>query len=634
MQPLVPEDPSHIGPYRLIARLGSGGMGRVYLARSKGGRTVAVKLVHAEFALHPAFRRRFTREVAAARKVGGEWTAPVLDADTEAKHPWVATGYVPGPPLDKVVNGAFGPLPPASVHVLAHRLALALQAIHEEGLVHRDLKPANILLTVDGPRVIDFGLARGYTASLGGSLTEPGTVLGTPAFMSPEQVRGETVTRASDLFSLGSVLTYAATGRLAFQGSEPINVMYHIAHEEPDLTGVPDELVDPVGRCLAKEPEQRPSVRELLDLTRHAVARAWLPAELLVRLGRDAARLLDAEAHLAESEPLAPVSVPAHATTFPDLRAFDTAGHEGHRRDLLDVPEAGIAPPSVRSAPEPRRRPWLPYAFSAAALAVVGALLVVPSLLGLGGSSDDTDPLRGRWRGSWMIGPWSWEGRLTSHNNLVEGNSVHLVASQGQLTCWGESRVLSRDGDAVVLGKTEVYDVLPKGHSAEDCAFGDQQTLSAEDEDTVVWKWSRPDPFGASDPYEVEVRMGRTDDEPALGPVPSAYVGTWDNGQGLHLTISPYGIDAAESVVVLDTRSSTRCVWHADVFAIEEDRDLVYGPLHVDRAISHKSCRRAGLHRARLSSGGGTLSVSPYQEDTGTLPASETLHLQRVGPRL
>lgn len=552
----------------------------------------------------------------------------MLDADTEAQNPWVATGYVPGPPLDKVVDGDFGPLPPASVHVLAHRLALALQAIHEEGLVHRDLKPANILLTVDGPRVIDFGLARGYTASLGGSLTEPGTVLGTPAFMSPEQVRGETVTRASDLFSLGSVLTYAATGRLAFQGSEPINVMYHIAHEDPDLTGVPDELVDPVGRCLAKDPEQRPSVRELLDLTRHAVARAWLPAELLIRLGRDAARLLDAEAHLAESEPLAPVSVPTHAMTFPDLRAFDTAGQEGHLRDLLDVPEAGIAPPSVVSVPEPRRRPWLPYAFSAAALAVVGTLLVVPSLLGLGGSSDDKDPLQGRWRGSWMIGPWSWEGWLTSRNNLVEGRSVHFVASQGQLTCWGESKVLSRDGDAVVLGKVKVFDVLPKDYSAEDCAFGDQQTLSADDEGTVVWKWSRPDPFDASALYEVEVRLGEHDDE--LVPVPSAYIGTWDNGQGLHLTISPHGIDAEGGVVVLDTRSSTRCVWHGDVFTIEENRDLLYGPLYVDREVSDKSCRRVGLHRARLSRRGDGLSVSPYREDTGTVPDSEMPHLQRV----
>jgi hypothetical protein len=176
----------------------------------------------------------------------------------------------------------------------------------------------------------------------------------------------------------------------------------------------------------------------------------------------------------------------------------------------------------------------------------------------------------------------------------------------------------------------KVYDVLPKSHSAEDCAFGDRQTLSAEDEGTVVWKWSRPDPFDASALYEVEVRLGERDDE--LVPVPSSYLGTWDNGQGLHLTISPYGIDAAGSVVVLDTRSSTRCVWHGNVFTIEENRDLLYGPLHVDRAISDKSCRRAGLHRARLSSGGDRLSVSPYQEDTGTIPASEMLQLQRVGP--
>ncbi|SPF06394.1 serine/threonine-protein kinase [Streptomyces sp. MA5143a] len=627
MKPLAPEDPSHIGPYRLIARLGSGGMGRVYLARSKGGRTVAVKLVHADFALHPAFRRRFAREVGAARKVGGEWTAPVLDADTEAKNPWVATGYVPGPPLNQVVDGDFGPLPSASVHVLAHRLALALQAIHEEGLVHRDLKPANILLTVDGPRVIDFGLARGYTASLGGSLTEPGTVLGTPAFMSPEQVRGETLTQASDLFSLGSVLVYAATGRLAFQGSEPINVMYHIAHEDPDLSGIPDELVDPLGRCLAKSPEQRPSLRELLDLTRHAVARAWLPAELLVRLGRDAARLLDAEAHLAESEPLAAVSVPTHATTSHDLRAFDYDEVKGPRRDLLDVPEAGITPPSIRSAAEPRRRPWLRCAGAATALALAGALLVVPSLRGLAESAENADSLQGSWNGKWILEEWSWEIRLTARSNLVAGRSVHFIMSHGSVTCWGESRVLSRDRNTVVLGKPRWIDTLPRTDSEETCILGDRQTLSVQQNGSAVWKWSRPGVYDKSTMHEVEVTL-TTDGQELL---PAAYSGTWDDGRGMHLTIHGDAVDAAGSVSVLDTRSGARCVWHANVFTVEANHDILYGPLYVDREVSDRSCRRAGLHRARLSPDGYTLSVSLYQEDTEAAPTSETAQLQRVG---
>ncbi|MFJ8845890.1 serine/threonine-protein kinase [Streptomyces cyaneofuscatus] len=170
MEGLTSEDPSGIGPYRLFARLGEGGMGRVYLARSPDGDTVAVKLVRREIAAQDEFRRRFTREVRAARRVGGRWTASVLDADVAAEVPWLATEYVPGPTLRDVVKGDFGPLPSASAHVLANRMGLALAAIHGAGLVHRDLKPSNILLTTDGPRVIDFGIAHALDGSHDGSL--------------------------------------------------------------------------------------------------------------------------------------------------------------------------------------------------------------------------------------------------------------------------------------------------------------------------------------------------------------------------------------------------------------------------------------------------------------------------------
>ncbi|KUO16916.1 hypothetical protein AQJ91_33390 [Streptomyces dysideae] len=208
--------------------------------------------------------------------------------------------------------------------------------------------------------------------------------------------------RASDVFSLGSVLTYAVTGRLPFpgEGAGVHSVMFHIAYEEPDLDGLPDGLVDLVRQCLAKEPEQRPSVRELIDRTRHAVARAWLPGELLARLGRDAARLLDAEVHLAEWDPVPAVSVPPHATTFPDLRDFDAGDATGRSRDVLNLPEAGIRPPSVRRVEEPRpRRTWLRIAVPSMAQAVVRALFLVPSLLGLGGAYDEDDPLTGWWEG-------------------------------------------------------------------------------------------------------------------------------------------------------------------------------------------------------------------------------------------
>lgn len=209
MQPLGVDEPTVVGPYRLLGRLGSGGMGRVYLGRSAGGRTVAVKIVHPHFALDEEFRARFRREVEAARRVGGAWTAPVLDADPEAPVPWVATGYAAGPSLAAAVADT-GPLPVASVRVLGAGLAEALGAVHVLGLVHRDVKPSNVLLTLDGPLLIDFGIARATDGTA--SLTSTGVSVGSPGYMSPEQILGKAVTGAADVFSLGAVLVYAATG--------------------------------------------------------------------------------------------------------------------------------------------------------------------------------------------------------------------------------------------------------------------------------------------------------------------------------------------------------------------------------------------------------------------------------------
>jgi len=239
-------------------------MGLVYLGRSEAGRTVAVKVVQAEHAQHPEFRKRFAREVEAARRVGGEWTAAVLDADTDAPVPWVATQYIPGPDLTTVVARDFGPLPEHAVRTLAHRLAVALQSVHGAGLIHRDLKPSNVLVTVDGPRVIDFGIARAMDSLAGDSLhTRTGMLIGSPGFMSPEQVRGLELTPASDVFCLGAVLVYAATGRLLFGAAETgLNAhLFRIAEEEADLTGVPESLVDLVRACLDKDPARRPRTR-------------------------------------------------------------------------------------------------------------------------------------------------------------------------------------------------------------------------------------------------------------------------------------------------------------------------------------------------------------------------------------
>ncbi|MDJ0381159.1 MDR family MFS transporter [Streptomyces sp. G-G2] len=348
MDQLIAADPTRIGPYRLIARLGAGGMGLVYLGRSEGGRTVAVKVVQAEYAGHPEFRRRFAREVAAARRVGGSWTAAVLDADPDAAVPWVATQYIPGPDLTTVVAKDYGPLPEDSVHTLANRLALALQAVHEAGLIHRDLKPSNVLVTVDGPRVIDFGIARAMDSLAGDSLhTSTGMLIGSPGFMSPEQVRGLELTPASDVFCLGAVLVYAATGRLLFGATDTgLNAhLFRVAEEEADLTGVPDALLDLVRACLDKDRARRPSPREVAERTATDRAAEWLPGAVLAQLGRHAAELLDfAPASPAETA----ARIPAQASAGTPVAQLDprvaAASHQPQSSTPALPPPPAYAP--------------------------------------------------------------------------------------------------------------------------------------------------------------------------------------------------------------------------------------------------------------------------------------------------
>ncbi|MEU5130340.1 serine/threonine-protein kinase [Streptomyces mobaraensis] len=356
MDALSPEDPRTLGAYRLLRRLGAGGMGRVYLARSDRGRTVAVKLVQPELAGREEFRDRFRREVRAARRVGGEWTAPVLDADTEAAVPWVATGYIAGPSLRQVVGRDFGPLPERSVRILAAGLARALQAVHAAGIVHRDLKPSNVLITLDGPRVIDFGIARALeTVTDGDGLTRTGAAVGSPGFMSPEQVRGREVTPASDVFCMGSVLAYAATGRMPFGTSDSgvHALMFRVAEEEPDLAGVPEPLLPLITDCLAKDPAARPTTEQVLERTgaREELAdlrsaEPWLPAGLVAQLGRHAVGLLDAEDPVEAGSPPGPIpaaGIPAAGTP--------SAGTPASERPTDVVPLTPGTPPPTAPYP-------------------------------------------------------------------------------------------------------------------------------------------------------------------------------------------------------------------------------------------------------------------------------------------
>jgi len=272
MHDLAPGDPEQIGPYRLRGRLGAGGMGRVYLGLSPGGRSVAVKVIRADLAQDAEFRARFRREVAVARTVSGLFTAPVIDADVDGPVPWLATAYVPGPSLADAV-GEHGPLPAASVLALARGLAEGLSAIHAAGVVHRDLKPANVLLAEDGPRVIDFGISRAVEASV---LTHTGLVVGSPGFMSPEQAEGREVGPPSDIFSLGAVLAFAATGQGPFGSGSTPALVYRVVHSGPQLDLMPAEVRSLAQRCLAKDPALRPTAADLLAAAAYPAA-GWLP---------------------------------------------------------------------------------------------------------------------------------------------------------------------------------------------------------------------------------------------------------------------------------------------------------------------------------------------------------------------
>ena len=283
---LQPGDPQTIGPYRLVGQLGSGGMGRVFLGVSAGGRPVAVKVVRDELAADPQFRMRFGREVAAARRVSGVFTAMVVDADVDGPTAWLATAYVPGPSLTEAIND-HGPLPASSLLTLAAGLAESLSAIHAAGVVHRDLKPSNVLIAEDGPRVIDFGISRAAEST---ALTQTGLVIGSPGFMSPEQAMGYEVGQPSDIFSLGAVLAFAATGEGPFGAGTTAALLYRVVHGSPSLDQVPAEVRPLIERCLAKDPSQRPTAAGLLaEVGALQPTANWLPESIIRAFAGDSA---------------------------------------------------------------------------------------------------------------------------------------------------------------------------------------------------------------------------------------------------------------------------------------------------------------------------------------------------------
>ena len=331
---LQPGDPQAIGPYRLVGQLGSGGMGRVFLGVSAGGRPVAVKVVRAELAADPEFRNRFGREVAAARRVSGVFTAMVVDADVDGPTAWLATAYVPGPSLTEAIHD-HGPLPAGSLLTLAAGLAESLSAIHAAGVVHRDLKPSNVLIAEDGPRVIDFGISRAVEST---ALTQAGLVIGSPGFMSPEQAAGYEVGPPTDIFSLGAVLAFAATGEGPFGTGTTAALLYRVVHGNPSLDRIPSEVRPLIERCLAKDPSQRPTAGGLLaEVGALQPTANWLPESIIRAFARD-----------TPSGP-APDTAAAPSTPAPALGSLAALGIVGEAATQTTTAGAAAQVPSGES---------------------------------------------------------------------------------------------------------------------------------------------------------------------------------------------------------------------------------------------------------------------------------------------
>ncbi|WP_030808666.1 serine/threonine-protein kinase [Streptomyces sp. NRRL S-337] len=423
-------DPAEIGGYPLEARLGSGGMGTVFLARTSSGRPVAIKLIHPQFAADDEFRIRFRREVAAARRVSGAFTAAVVDAAPEAEQPWMATTYIQGPTLSRRI-ATKGPLDGAELRRLAIGLAEALRDIHRVGVVHRDLKPSNVVLSPEGPRVIDFGISRAVDQQ---TLTITGRVIGTPPFMSPEQLQApRDVGPQSDVFSLGTLVAYAATGHGPFDADSPYIVAYQVVHGEPSLEDVPVALRTVVESCLAKDPNGRPSTDELLVLLRD------LPADLgqTDAWGVDAGRTRDMITQRHFATPATPA--PATPTTTP-------AG-----------PDTGSADTPLGRRPRRRWRPVLAAAVAVTVAAIGGGVAVLTAGGFRGNSGGD------KGNGLALEGAALPEGFEPWHRTVPGGrpdipDELRCVARGDALFCGGggvvATRIRARDGSRVWTAKS------------------------------------------------------------------------------------------------------------------------------------------------------------------------------------
>ncbi|MES9555685.1 MULTISPECIES: protein kinase [unclassified Streptomyces] len=504
MQPLEAGEPLTIGAYRLLGRLGAGGMGRVYLGRSAGGRTVAVKVVHPHFALDEQFRARFRREVDSARRIGAQWTAPVLDADPDAPIPWVATGYVAGPALSAAV-AEHGPLPENAVRTLGAGLGEALAAVHAQGVIHRDVKPSNVLLALDGPRLIDFGIAHAMGATA--SLTSTGVSVGSPGYMAPEQIRGVDMSGAADVFSLGAVLAYAATGAAPFLGDSSAVLLYKVVHEEPELGELAGDLLEVVAGCLEKEPADRPTPMELARRLAPGgaaalVAAGWLPGPLVREVSRTAVALLDLE---PQDAPVQSGPVPFSGAAWD---ASDAGGGYG--------PSGGVGG-GFGSPPEPFRT------HDPTRLSHPGVLPSWPATAGTAGAPGVSGP-SSRADASGLPGPRTSDPRFSVTVGAGPGQDRPDADRGRRLSCTVALAVAGALA-AVTVGGAFLFDLMPGGGTRNNA---DGNVGSTPPAATPSGGPSKPTESGTAGPERIT-------------ELPKEFIGTWKGPVTEKTTGEPHG---------------------------------------------------------------------------------------------
>ncbi|MET8567176.1 protein kinase [Streptomyces sp. NPDC004783] len=643
MRPLDDDEPTVVGPYRLLGRLGSGGMGRVYLGRSAGGRTVAVKIVHPHFALDEEFRARFRREVEAARRVGGAWTAPVLDADPGARVPWVATAYAAGPPLSAAVADV-GPLPAHTVRALGAGLGEALAAVHELGLVHRDVKPSNVLLTLDGPLLIDFGIARATDGTA--SLTSTGVSVGSPGYMSPEQILGKKVTGAADVFSLGAVLAHAATGEPPFRGDSSAALLYQVVHEEPQLGALDGEVRELVRRCLAKEPGARPAPGEVArrlapDGAARLVAGGWLPGALVEQVSRGAVRLLNLEAAgeggAAPEAVSGPVGFTRSSTAGGDAvpaapvtpAAGPAGGVFGPPPVMPGAPGAFGAPGSFGAAgPSAPYGASGPHGTSAEPAAASGALVAPGGPPATPSPPGHTPPAAHVPHGTpapaesqappvTLPGQRDGErgpGRLSVH---VAATSTRVGDGRGRRLSCSVALAVAGAMAAVTVGSVVLFDLLPGGH---------RDTAGGGDSGPATHSPSAPSSDQSSDNPGAGGSGGGDGGTPppsGAGTVPAAYLGTWEGpGTALdgRLPVGTFRITIEKAAVGEELgrlRQTDRlggvCV---DVLTLEQvtEKEIVAGSVGAED--NHGGCNQAPT-TVRFTRVGNALDYASESAESG-----------------